>query len=40
MHADDIVTDYFEGDEWADLVDADSEPALEPPPPAPPQSPA
>jgi hypothetical protein len=32
-HADDIVTDYFEGDEWAaELDDPDSEPDLDLPP--------
>jgi hypothetical protein len=31
-HADDIVTDYFEGDEWAELIDSDSEPDLDLPP--------
>jgi len=30
--AEDIVGDYFEGDDWADLVDADAEPDLELPP--------
>lgn len=40
-HADDIVNDYFEGDDWAELVDAEAEPDLDLPPlpsPAPPPS--
>ena len=28
-HAEDIVNDYFEGDEWAELDDADTEPESE-----------
>ncbi len=38
-NAEDIVNDYFEGDEWADLIEADSEADLDLPPlpsPAPP----
>ena len=39
-HAEEIVVDYFEGDDWADFVDAEAEPQpdldLPPlPPPAP-----
>jgi hypothetical protein len=33
-HADDIVGEYFEGDEWAELEDAEGE--HEPDPPIPP----
>ena len=37
-HADDIVGDYFETEDWAALVDADGEPDVELPPlpPSPP----
>jgi hypothetical protein len=35
-HAEDIVGDYFEGDDWAELVDAESEPDLDLPPLPPP----
>jgi hypothetical protein len=34
-HADDIVGDYFEAEDWAALVDNDDEPEVDPP--APPQ---
>jgi hypothetical protein len=40
-HAAEIVDDFFEAENWADLVDADSEPDLDLPPlpaPAPPPS--
>ena len=30
-HAEDIVVDYFEGEEWAALDDAEDEPEGEPP---------
>ena len=30
-HADDIVGEYFEAEDWAALVDAEAEPELEPP---------
>jgi hypothetical protein len=35
-HADEIVSDYFESDDWAEelLEDDESEPALSPPPEA------
>jgi len=42
-HAEEIVGDYFESEDWAALVDSDAEPELDPPPlppPAPRQSPA
>ena len=35
-HADDIVGEYFEGDEWAELEDAEGEPELDVPPAQPP----
>jgi hypothetical protein len=35
-HADDIVGEYFEEDEWADLEDAEAEPDLDVPPVPPP----
>jgi hypothetical protein len=31
-HADDIVGDYFDSEDWAALVDADPDPELDPPP--------
>jgi hypothetical protein len=37
-HAEEIVVDYFEGDDWAELMDGESEPELDLPalpPPAP-----
>jgi hypothetical protein len=40
-HAAEIVDDFFESDDWTDLVDAESEPDLDLPPlpaPAPPPS--
>jgi hypothetical protein len=30
-HADDIVGEYFEAEDWAALVDAEADPELEPP---------
>ena len=35
-HADDIVGDYFETEDWAALDDADSDPELDSTPPQPP----
>ena len=35
-HAEEIVVDYFEADEWADLVDVEAEPDLDLPPLPPP----
>jgi hypothetical protein len=35
-HADDIVGDYFEAEDWAALDDAESDPELDSPPPQPP----
>jgi len=32
-HADDIVGDYFESEDWGALVDAESEPEMDPPTP-------
>jgi hypothetical protein len=37
-HADEIVGDYFESEEWAALDDGDSEPNLDPPPLPPPSA--
>jgi hypothetical protein len=37
-NADDIVGDYFEGEDWEALIDADSEPDLDLPPLPPPPS--
>ena len=40
-HAEEIVVDYFEGDEWAEFGEAETEPDLDLPPlpsPAPPPS--
>jgi hypothetical protein len=35
-HAEEIVVDYFEADDWVDLMDVEAEPDLELPPlPAP-----
>lgn len=34
-HADDIVGDYFESEDWGALVDAESDPDVEPPMPPP-----
>jgi hypothetical protein len=31
-HADEIVGDYFESEDWAALIDGDAEPELELPP--------
>jgi len=31
-HAEEIVVDYFEADDWADLVDVEAEPDLDLPP--------
>jgi hypothetical protein len=31
-HAEDIVGDFFESDDWGELVDAEAEPDLELPP--------
>ena len=31
-HAEEIVVDYFEGDDWAELVEAEAEPDLDLPP--------
>ena len=35
-HAEEIVVDYFEAEDWALLDDADAEPDLDPPPLPPP----
>jgi hypothetical protein len=35
-HAEDIVVDYFEADEWDTLIDAEAEPDLDLPPLPPP----
>jgi hypothetical protein len=35
-HADDIVGDYFETEDWGSLVDAEADPELELPPSPPP----
>ena len=35
-HAEEIVVDYFEADEWADFVEAEAEPELDLPPLPPP----
>jgi hypothetical protein len=37
-HADDIVGDYFESDDWDALIDADAEPDLDLPPLLPPST--
>jgi hypothetical protein len=37
-HADDIVGDFFESDEWGELVEGDEEPDLELPPVPPPEA--
>ena len=37
-HADDIVGDYFEGEDWDALVDADADPELDPVAEPPPES--
>jgi hypothetical protein len=37
-NAEDIVGDYFEGEDWDTLIDAEAEPDLELPPPGPPPS--
>jgi hypothetical protein len=34
-HADDIVGEYFEGDDWADLEEAEPDLDVPPPPAAP-----
>ena len=31
-HAEEIVVDYFEGDDWVDLMDVEAEPDLDLPP--------
>ena len=35
-HAEEIVVDYFEGDDWAEFVEAEAEPDLDLPPLPPP----
>jgi hypothetical protein len=35
-HAEEIVVDYFEAEDWADLADVEAEPDLELPPLPPP----
>lgn len=37
-NADDIVGEYFEGDEWAELEGAEADPELDLPPPEQPAS--
>jgi hypothetical protein len=38
-HAEDIVGDFFESDDWGELVETDADPDRElPPPPAPPEA--
>ena len=38
-HAEEIVVDYFEGDDWAELMDDEAEPELDLPPlPRPPSA--
>jgi len=34
-HADEIVGDYFESEDWTGLIDGDLEPELDVPPPSP-----
>jgi hypothetical protein len=39
-HADDIVGDYFDSEDWGTLDDVDDDPELELPPPPPPAAPS